>query len=81
MKRGFIATIYGTPVFFQTQRTRKTKGLAKEVMAFLGLKDHHWLLDTLAWLTPAEITPDGNLTGGYYDNATFAIVELDSMAK
>ena len=77
MKRGFIASIYGTPVFFQTQRVRKTKGLAKEIVSYLGLDDHHWLLDCLGWLTPAEITPDGKLIGGYYDqNASFAIVEL-----
>ena len=75
--KGFIANVYGTLVFFRTDRVRKTKGLAREIMKALGLKDHHWLLDTLAWITPATITPEGKVVGGYFEEETFAICELD----
>ena len=73
---GFIATIYGTPVFFRTNRVRKTKGLAREIMQALELTEHHWLLDTLAWITPATIDEDGKVNGGYFEDATFAVVDL-----
>ena len=75
--KGFIANVYGTPAFFRTDRVRKTKGLAKEIMKALGLTEHHWLLDTLAWITPATITAEGKVIGGYFETDTFAIYELD----
>ena len=79
--RGWIYKHCGRYVFLVTDKVRRTKHLAREVLNAVNMPATQGnLADALAWVTPATVSRNGNeysVTGGYFEDEVFTASEIE----